>query len=254
MPLNILAAPAAVPAAPRQNLDSVRSEIDRIDDQILELMARRMAHARAIAALKNDSDDALLLRPNREQEVIDRLADRAADRAADMPREAVSAIWRELMAVSLQTQRRTEIVLHAAQQPIPVTNAARQRFGCAAPIIVAGAPQEALDRARSRSAIAVVELHPLSNWWTELYHDSSLVILDALEGNHGGITALAIGRLDEACLAPGRRYLILSAANLAKRIAAGEAIRPIALSGELRLCILETEEALTAMPRMCVGA
>ena len=103
-------------------------------------------------------------------------------------------------------------------------------------------------------AIAVVELHPLSHWWTELYHDRSLVILDALEGNHGGITALAIGRIDEACLAPGRRYLILSAANLAKRMAAGEAIRPIALSGELRLCILEAEEALTAMPRLCVGA
>lgn len=250
MPLNVIAAPAAVPAAPRQHLDSVRSEIDRIDDQILELMARRMAHARAIAALKDDAEDTLLLRPNREQEVIDRLA----DRAVDMPREAVSAIWRELMAVSLQTQRRTEIVLHAAQQPIPVTNAARQRFGCAAPIIVAGAPQEALDRARSRSAIAVVELHPLSHWWTELYHDGSLVILDALEGNHGGIAALAIGRLDEACLAPGRRYLILSAANLAKRMAAGEAIRPIALSGELRLCILEADEALTAMPRLCVGA
>ena len=53
------------PLAP--NLDALRSEIDRIDDALLELVEQRLAASLAIAARKDaDGDRLLKLRPRRE--------------------------------------------------------------------------------------------------------------------------------------------------------------------------------------------
>ena len=96
------------------------------------------------------------------------MIERLADRAERMPRASVVAIWRELMGINLQAQQATHIVIHCPQQPVLVTDQARLGgFGGAAPIVSAGTPQDALDRARNREAIAVIEFSPLSNWWVE---------------------------------------------------------------------------------------
>jgi chorismate mutase/prephenate dehydratase len=230
---NELARPLGDIAA--MNLASVRSEIDRIDQAILDLMEQRLATSIAIAELKKDAETALLLlRPDREQDVLERL-ERRSER---MPKAAIGVIWRELMALNLQTQRRMEIVLHAAQQPHLVTDEARRRFGCAAPIVVAASAEEALDRARNREAVAVIELIPLSNWWVELFDDKSLVIFDCLREN-GRISALTVGRIGRDSLARNLSFPIVSQESLRRRIAEGEAIRPLAISGHLRLCISE---------------
>lgn len=220
--------------AARTDLSLLRSEIDRIDDALLDLMERRLSAAHRVAALKRRADTALLLlRPDREQDVLDRLS----ARAGHMPPAALGAIWRELMALSLQAQERTEIVLHARQAPVAVTNEARLRFGCAAPILVVGDPAEALERARHRQSVAVIELDPLSGWWAALHDDRRLAIFDALGDEGGAVTALAVGRVGA-----GRRagaYPILTEAALRRRMEAGEAIRPLAMCGHLRLCAAE---------------
>lgn len=231
-------APAPAGAAPGPSLAAIRAEIDRIDDELLALMERRLSHARAIAALKQgDHVNALLLRPDRERAVLERLA----ARAGNLPAEAVAALWRELMAVTLQAQRRTEIILHAAVQPALVANAARQRFGCAPPIVVAGAPEEALARARAREAIAVIELDPLSGWWVDLFHDRDLVIFDWLGDSPDGAAALAIGRLTGDYRPSGITFPIIGAATLEQRRAAGEDIHALAARGHLRLCISRSD-------------
>jgi chorismate mutase/prephenate dehydratase len=236
-------APAPVGAHAAPSLQSLRAEIDRIDDELLALMERRLSHAQEIAACKQDDHlNALLLRPDRERDVVTRLA----GRTDALPGTAVAAIWRELMAVGLQTQRRTEIVLHVAAQPVAVTNAARQRFGCAAPIVVARGPDEALARARSREAIAVIELDPLSSWWADLFHDRELVIFDWLGEGPNGAAALAIGRMTGDCRPRGVTFPIIGATTLARRTAQGEDIRPLAMCGHLRLCISRSEGAMAA--------
>lgn len=247
MPRHDILAPAPAGAHSAPSLQSLRAEIDRIDDELLALMERRLSHAQAIAARKQgDHLNALLLRPDRERDVVARLTARLTERTDAMPDTAIATVWRELMAVSLQTQRRTEIVLHAAAQPVPVTNAARQRFGCAAPIVVAGGPDEALARARNREAIAVIELDPLSSWWVDLFHDRELVIFDWLGEGPNGAAALAIGRMTGDCRPQGVTFPIVGATTLARRMAEGEDIRPLAMCGHLRLCISRTEGAMAA--------
>src|SRR5436305_12192932 len=85
--------------APGLDLQILRTEIDRIDARLLELMEERLTCSGAVAALKaGEEADQLRLRPAREQQVIARLA----DRATRMPPPSVTGIWRELMGITLQ--------------------------------------------------------------------------------------------------------------------------------------------------------
>jgi 3-deoxy-7-phosphoheptulonate synthase len=108
------------------SLAELRAEIDRIDDAMLDLVDRRIAAARAIAAAKGASPH-LRLRPRRQGEVIARLQERARHASA----EAVRHIWRELMGHCLQTQGATQIVIADGCAP---EHEVRDLFGSAAPI------------------------------------------------------------------------------------------------------------------------
>jgi chorismate mutase len=230
----------------RSGLQALRSEINRIDEDLLELMEQRLACSLAIAEHKEDAPTAFLyLRPEREQDVLERIA----DRAERMPKDAIGIIWRELMALGLQAQKKTELVLHAADQPVLVTSTTRVRFGCAAPILVAGSPGEALERARSREAVAVIELSPLSGWWVDLFDDQSLAIFDSLPDDHGRVAALAIGRVSANSLPKGVTFPIIGEGSLRRRVSEGESIRPLALCGRLRLCISHGQAPLQGAER-----
>ena len=223
---------APLPAA---GLDSIRTEIDRIDDALLMLIEERMAAAHAVAIAKQSENTGRLnLRPARESQVIDRLA----ARSEAVPAEGVASIWRALMAVGLQAQARTEIVVHAAEQPVLVTDQARRRFGCSAPLLAACDPEEALDHARAREAVAVIEVTPLSGWWIALAGQSDLAIVDCLRDRWGAALALVVGRVGDADRAPGPRFEIVGEGSLRTRLEAGEPIRPIAMCGHLRLCMV----------------
>lgn len=227
--------PQAATAAPRAGLDlqTLRTEIDRIDTRLLELMEERLFCSAAIAAAKTqEKDDALRLRPAREQQVIDRLI----RRAEHMPAPAVTAIWRELMGANLQAQKSVHIVIHCPEQPVLVTDQSRLRFGGAAPIVSAGTPQDALDRARNREAIAVIEFSPLSNWWVELFHDEQLTIFDCLRDRHGRIVALIVGRVAAQHITADTSFLVLGDGSVRRRASAGDKVQTLAICGNLRLC------------------
>jgi hypothetical protein len=124
-----------------------------------------------------------------------------------------------------------------------VTDQARLRFGGAAPIVSAGTPQDALERARNREAIAVIEFSPLSNWWVELFHDETLSIFDCLRDKHGRIVALVIGRVAAAHLTSDTAFLVLGDGSLRRRTDAGDQVKTLAICGNLRLCVSQNGEA-----------
>ena len=140
--------------SPRERLAILRDRIDTLDEALLDLVERRLAAAQAIAELKSASHDGhLKLRPRREQEIVARLA----DRAALAPRPLVEALWRELMAYSLQAQVRTDLILHGADLH-PLTACVRRRFGSAAEMRTAATVAEALTAAAAEEAVAIVAL------------------------------------------------------------------------------------------------
>ena len=88
------------------HLNDLRATINRLDDEILALVRRRMTLAGDIIAAKQGH---AAYRPGREAAVIERLA--AA--APDLPRQLVANVWRQLMTASTALQDNSlEVAVH----------------------------------------------------------------------------------------------------------------------------------------------
>ena len=146
------------------------------------------------------------------------------------------------MAHSLQAQMRTELVLCAAAKPDALRERARARFGSAAPTSWAATPAEALEIARLREAVAVIEHDPASHWWTDL-PGSGLVAFDIIGDGDGRPMAITVGRVAPEDVAEGPVLAVLEEDELNQRIARGDEIAPLSACGTLRLCRIEPGHA-----------
>ena len=174
---------------PQSSLESLRAQIDSLDDELLALVERRLAASRAVAELKSSRGDAhLCLRPRREQQVVARLV----RRATVAPETLIARLWRELMAFSLQAQVRTELVLQGPD-PDRLKWAARERFGSAAPVRMAESAAAALEAALQEEAVAIVALDDGAAWIETLH--PALSIFDLLRDEGGQVIAAAVGRI-----------------------------------------------------------
>jgi chorismate mutase len=136
------------------DLPTLRREIDAVDDQLLDLIERRVELSAQVAALKDcEAPHQLKLRPRREAEIVARLQ-RNGRRA---PPDMVAHLWRTLMSYGLQAQSPVQIVVHAAGDRQMLAEIVRARFGPAATLLWAGDAQAALTAAREAEAIAILD-------------------------------------------------------------------------------------------------
>lgn len=90
------------------NMEHVRTEIDRLDEALVDLMAERFGYVERAWQLKTQPADARV--PWRIQQVIDRVRARAAQQG--LSPEMTEAIWRQMMGWFIQYE---EEKLSAAQ-------------------------------------------------------------------------------------------------------------------------------------------
>ena len=176
-------------AAPADKLAMLRSEIDRIDDRLLDLIERRLDCARQVAALKAAEErPALKMRPRREQAIVDRMV----GRARRAPAELVQQVWRTIISHSLQAQVRTEILLCTNGDRAELLDRVRDRFGPAAPCRWAASAAEAVEAARLGETVAVIAPELLGEAEAE-----GLTRFERLRSGDGAVIGVAIGRLAE---------------------------------------------------------
>ena len=89
-----------------KNLKSLRSQIDSIDDQLLELIVRRSSIVDKIGIFKKDSDS--IIDKNREAEIISRLLDL---HEGNFSKDSIVRIWREIFYTSSNIQLKKNNVL-----------------------------------------------------------------------------------------------------------------------------------------------
>lgn len=82
-------------------LEDLRAEIERLDGLIVDALARRVAVARHIGALKRERGDAVL-DPGREAGVVRRAAARARERG--LPEEEVRQIFWQIVGMARRSQ------------------------------------------------------------------------------------------------------------------------------------------------------
>ena len=80
-------------------LEELRVKIDEADDTLLDIYNERMQFVREIGVLKN-STGASIYRPEREQEILDRIKERNSAVGGMLTDKAIDALYLELFAVS----------------------------------------------------------------------------------------------------------------------------------------------------------
>jgi chorismate mutase/prephenate dehydratase len=109
------------------SLDDLRRRIDAIDDRILALLEER-ADVVALVAREKQARRIATHDPEREREVLDRLAKKGAGR---FPREAIVAVYREVMSACLAIQAPVTVAFLGPEGTFTHI-AARRLFGLAA--------------------------------------------------------------------------------------------------------------------------
>ena len=87
-------------------LEAVRSQIDRVDAELVRLLARRADLASQIGVIKGGD---AVYRPDREQQVLDRAVKESAECSSRLSASAVKSVFREIMSSCRAVEARPRV-------------------------------------------------------------------------------------------------------------------------------------------------
>lgn len=163
--------PAKTMSTDTASLDRLRREIDRIDDQIHDLLMERAGLVEQIASAK--AQDGLRLRPGREAEVMRRLVMR---HQGALPKAALVRIWREIMGALVGLQQPFTVAVFQPERGAGYIDLARNHFGVVWPQLVHLTPGNVVRMvADGQASVGVVPIPGEADaepWWLPLTTDA----------------------------------------------------------------------------------
>jgi chorismate mutase len=155
------------------SLHDLRQRIDRIDEQMHELLMARAALVRDIRSRK-DRTGSPAIQPLREAEILRRLASR---HRGDFPFGSVARIWREIISGLTHLQSPLTVTVFAPPDQPGSWDLARDHFGSTVPMTAHGSAGQVIRSVNERSAVIGVLPMPLDGeedpWWPQLLTRSS---------------------------------------------------------------------------------
>jgi len=139
-------------------LDDCRAAIDAIDDEILELLNRRMKVVKRVGEIKNSSGGAIY-RPEREKAIIQRLTQNSINQNGMLNTNAIEAIFLEIFAVSRNLEL-PERIAYLGPEGSFTHQAAESRFGAMSDYLSVGSIHsvfKTLEAKRAKFGVVPIE-------------------------------------------------------------------------------------------------
>ncbi len=215
------------------NIAELRKEIDRVDNLLLELIAKRLQLAGQVRKAKSG---VRVWRPSREHSLVRDLA----ETAKDTPAELVARIWAELMSASLALQGPMRLHISLEGDALQNWSKVRDRFGAALPSTSYPTTSAALAAAYAEDeGVAVVPVPGgMQRWWTALCAGGAMEdmhILAALPrvGDNDWPQAVAVATAD--ILPSGDDITLVTVKDPGAALDSGLSVRLRAEAGDHRL-------------------
>ena len=161
--------------SPALDLKNVRREIDLIDDAIQDLLMKRtelvveVAAAKARAASAAGQGSFIAFRPNREADVLRRLASR---QKGHFPLKVVFRLFREIIATMTRIQGPFRVDVFGADNTLAYWDLARNYYGSSTPMELHDNAREVLRRADQDPSVVGILPEPGNytggDWWPAL--------------------------------------------------------------------------------------
>ena len=177
-----------------ESLDALRAEIDRLDDEMHDLLMRRAGVVHRLGT-SQAKPAGTVLRPGREAAILRRLM---ARHSGPMPRPALVRLWRELFASSIAQQDHFAVALPA---DAALARLAAEHFGVTTPQRQHPSMAAALASLGTRDCSIAVLPWPRESdnraeeWWTrfDAQHLSVIARLPFVSEREPALEAAVIG-------------------------------------------------------------
>lgn len=150
-----------------QDLASVRSQIDAIDDAIHDLIIRRTELVEQVRVIKHDLP--IKIQPSREAEIIYRIVGR---HRGGFPKRELVAIWRQLINATLSFEGPFSVAAYVPEGESGYWDLARDQYGAYTPMLRQASARSLIEAVRRHDAIVGVLPLPRPGdedpWWRHL--------------------------------------------------------------------------------------
>ena len=150
-----------------QDLATVRSQIDAIDDAIHDLIIRRTGLVEQVRVIKHDLP--IKIQPSREAEIIYRIV---GQHRGGFPKRELVAIWRQLINATLSFEGPFSVAAFLPENEPGYWDLARDQYGACTPMSRHASARSLIEAVRRQEAIVGVLPLPQAGeddpWWRHL--------------------------------------------------------------------------------------
>lgn len=185
-------------------LDDGRDEIDRIDDQLHDLLRRRAEVVARVGEAKRGTAEAVI-RPGREAVILRRLLER---HDGPLPKAVIAGIWRQMIAAMVRLQGPLSVAVCAPQHSVGYWDLARSHYGVSTPMTLHRSHHvvlRAVDQGESTvGLLPVPQDDDADPWWPSLAAAPAraprviarLPFVDLGDGRFEELSALVVATID----------------------------------------------------------